>query len=339
MGVGSSPKNDGLFGRDKLYKLLVDTYKLPVTKVQVMEFLNEQKVHQMNRQVKNTGVVKPLVIKGGPMKYIQVDLMDFQKLSPNNNNVNFLMTAYDLYSKYLWVVLLKKKDDPHMIQSFQDLLDDMKIKPKTIQSDNGIEFKSDAVTNFLKDKGIKQVFSKPYHSESQGGIENKNRLIRSMLRKYFQLHKTKKWIDVIHQMVSAYNNTVHDVTGVTPISVIKKDKKIDEKLLLGAMKKKNYVENKDLQAGNFIRVKNIQKDTVGHKKNSNFSEKVYTITKVITPRNVLNDTYYLLDNQLTKYYYNDLLKVPRLRYPKEPLNEKRYIEPEDLLPVVEIEEI
>jgi len=49
------------------------------------------------------------VIVSGQNEQLDIDLMDMQSLHKKNNNVKFLLTAVDVFSRFAWVRPLKDK--------------------------------------------------------------------------------------------------------------------------------------------------------------------------------------------------------------------------------------
>ena len=73
-----------------------------------------------------------------------VYLVDMQLLSTFNKGIKYLLCAIDLFSKYAWVVLLKKKQISSVINAFQNVLDSSKRKPNKAWVDQGSEFHNNA---------------------------------------------------------------------------------------------------------------------------------------------------------------------------------------------------
>jgi transposase len=54
-------------------------------------------------------------------------------------------------------------------------------------------------------------------------IESVHRTIRDKLYKYFTYKNTYRYIDVLVDFVTGYNNTVHNATGMAPARISDKD--------------------------------------------------------------------------------------------------------------------
>ena len=69
-----------------------------------------------------------------------VELVDTQLISKCNKGIRYLLCAFDLFSKYVFVVPLKDKKGTTIVNTFQSILGNSKRKPKKIWVDQGSEF-------------------------------------------------------------------------------------------------------------------------------------------------------------------------------------------------------
>ena len=69
-----------------------------------------------------------------------VDLAGTQPLSKYNKGIKYLLCAIDLFSKYVWVVLLKYKRGITTLNAFQNIISEG-CKPNKIWVDQGGNFK------------------------------------------------------------------------------------------------------------------------------------------------------------------------------------------------------
>ena len=69
-----------------------------------------------------------------------VDLADMQLISKYNKGIRYLLCAIDLFTKYGFVIPLKDKKGTTIVNAFQSILDNSKIKPNKKWVDQGSEF-------------------------------------------------------------------------------------------------------------------------------------------------------------------------------------------------------
>ena len=81
----------------------------------------------------------------------QADLVDISSLARFNKGYKFLLTCIDVFSKFAWVVPLKKKTGESLVNGFQSILD-LGRSPEKLQTDKGTEFLNRNFQSFLKEK-------------------------------------------------------------------------------------------------------------------------------------------------------------------------------------------
>ena len=99
------------------------------------------------------------------------------------------------------------------------------------------------------------------------------RTIKSRLQKYFVQNKTKKWIDVIRNVVADYNATPHSAHGLPPQDVTAKNRNDVYKKLYPNIGLKTVCK---LQVGDRVR-KIIEKTLFEKGYQANWSEEIYVI--------------------------------------------------------------
>ena len=88
------------------------------------------------------------VVVGGPHQQWQADLVDVSNLKKDNDGITFLLTVIDVFSKWAWRIPLKNKLASSLVMPFRELLLD--IKPMTLQTDKGLEFRNLSFQALLK---------------------------------------------------------------------------------------------------------------------------------------------------------------------------------------------
>ena len=77
-----------------------------------------------------------------------------QLISKFNKGTRFLLCVIDIFSKYVWIVPLKDKQDITIFNAFQKILDNSTRKPNHIWVDKGGEFYNSYFKKWLKDNDI-----------------------------------------------------------------------------------------------------------------------------------------------------------------------------------------
>ena len=133
-----------------------------------------------------------------------------------NKGYKFLLTCIDVFSKFAWVVPLKNKSGETLVNGFQSILD-FGRSPEKLQTDKGTEFLNRNFQSFLKEKNIHFFTTNSEFKASV--IERFNRTLKTRMWKYFTAKNTRVYIDILPDIVHAYNNSYHRSIGQAPSSV------------------------------------------------------------------------------------------------------------------------
>ena len=88
-----------------------------------------------------------------------------------------------------------------------------------ILSDRGTHFKNQMIQHLLQKFQIKQLFSTPYHPQTNGLVERFNRTLCEALAKLTSEHK-KDWDLYVAPVLLAYRTTKHNTTKFTPFYLV-----------------------------------------------------------------------------------------------------------------------
>jgi hypothetical protein len=141
------------------------------------------------------------------------DLADMQAFAEYNNGVKYLLTVIDVFSKYGWIVPLKQKTGIAVAAAFETILMSGR-KPGKVWVDKGKEFYNKNVRKLFQLYSIE-------NDEKSSVIERWNRTMKDKMYKYFTANSTRKYIDVLGDMVARYNNARHSSIKMTPIEASK----------------------------------------------------------------------------------------------------------------------
>ena len=95
-------------GPTKLKEVVDREGKFKISKKDIVSFLEKQDTYTANRPVRRTFRRGHIVTRGIKDQY-DLDLIDMGRLSKYNNNVKFLLTAVDAFSRVAMVKPLKDK--------------------------------------------------------------------------------------------------------------------------------------------------------------------------------------------------------------------------------------
>ena len=171
--------NIGLgLGIVSFYKIVQDKY-IGIKRDDVEKFLKNQTVYQITREPRK-GINKP-IITTYPNERWAIDLIDMELYEKENNGYQQILTVIDYFTKYVWAEALKDRTSETIKNAMIKICNDSKTKPKTIQADNGPEFKGD-FSDWTKENKIDLIKTLSYSPTSNGLIENFNKQLRKMIR-------------------------------------------------------------------------------------------------------------------------------------------------------------
>ena len=207
------PKFPGSYsGAYKFYQEVKNIHP-KVTLKKVNEFLKSQDAYTLHKRTRKPKFRRTLVFK--PRDLWQIDLLDMQKYSKENDGYRYICVIIDCFSRYVWVKPLKNKTGKATVKALALLL--MNERPKLIQADQGTEFFNRDVKRMLEAFGPKLYHT--YTDKKAAIVERVQRTLRGRLGRLFTKRGNFKWIDKIDDIVTAYNNTHHSSIKMKPADV------------------------------------------------------------------------------------------------------------------------
>ena len=198
------------------------------------------------------------------------DLVDMQSFSKFNNGIKYLLMVIDVFSKYGWIVPLKSKTGVDVANALSKIFKER--RPMKMWTDEGKEF----YNKHVKALGV-QLYSTE-NKEKNCVVERWNRTMKEKMFKYFSANNTKKYINILDEMVNKYNNTKHSSIKMTPVEASNKKNKNRVWFTLNGKARTNPLKPK-FSLGDKMRIT---------KKKSNFekgytprwTEEVFTVSQI-----------------------------------------------------------
>lgn len=186
----------------------------------VKNYLIKQKVYTLHHPVQKK-FQRRKTITSGLNKQFQMDLVILDKYSRYNSGVKHLLMVIDVFSRYAFVKPLKTKTGKEVSIKLEEIF--ALRKPVAIQADDGGEFFNVHVKTLLDKHKIK-LFSVSSDTKS-ALVERFNRTFKNRMFRYFTKHNTYRYIDILQDLVNAYNKSKHRIIGMAPVSVTKENEK------------------------------------------------------------------------------------------------------------------
>jgi len=214
------------------------------------------------------------VIVGGIDQQWQADLADMQHLAKQNNQKKYLLCVIDVFSKYSWVVPIPNKTGKTLVNAFTSIIRKSKRKPLSLQTDKGSEFKNREFQQYLKKNKI-HFFTSENPETKASIVERFQRTLKTRMWKYFTHAKTRKYIDVIDQLVQNYNNSFHRSIQTSPALVTTSNEAEISEILYSKTKS----QKPKLKIGDRVRL-NKTKKTFEKGYLPNWTQELFVVTHV-----------------------------------------------------------
>lgn len=224
----------------------------------------------------------------------EADLAIFpEEYAKHNDGVKYLLVVIDCFSKFMFVEPLKRKTTEAIIDAFKKIFKRTGVKCYRLASDKGGEFASKKFRAFMKANDI--VFNTTNNPDTKASIvERSLRTIKGKIYKYLTYANSFRYIDVVDDIVKAYNNSYHRSIKMTPSQVNDENiVQVYRNIKESQLKRLKIVEKKKpkFKPGDYVRMSKSK--TIFEKGfMSNFTEEIFKVKSVATRTPVV---YYLED--------------------------------------------
>ena len=224
-----------------------------------------------------------------------------REFSKENDGYNYLLTVIDCFSKYAWAIPIKNKTPEEIIKSFDYIFKER--RPIKLQTDKGKEFKNKKFQSFLKEHNVIWFTT---DSEFKASIvERFNRTLKTKMWKYFTQFGTRKWIDIVDDLVYNYNNTYHTSIKMMPIEGSKKENETQVYKNLYTNEVKTNKVNK-FKVGDKVRISKY-KSVFEKGYLPNWTTELFTVSKVLKTSPVTYKIKDFNDDEVTGIFYEQEL--------------------------------
>lgn len=216
----SQQKTDETTLTKKLGELYENITAEPSYSSKIESFLRYNKNYATHTAIRKKTFPRRRVIARFPNEIWMADLIEYGKHTKHiNRGYVYILIIIDCFSKQVWGRPLKTKSGPETAQAFESILKDLDEFPVNLVTDSGREFFNYDCNKILQAYGINH-YSVPTKSKFKASVvERVIRTLKTRLERYFAKRKSKKWVDVIDQFISNYNNTPHKSHGFKPLDV------------------------------------------------------------------------------------------------------------------------
>ena len=184
----------------------------------VTKWLNKQWSYVLHKPARKRFPTRRYVTRGLNHQW-QMDLIDMQKYSRENAGYRYILLAIDIFSRQAYAEPVKSKRGFEIAQAIERIFLENDVNPLLLQTDRGLEFYNSSVDSMLKKYNV-ELFSvnsvyKASHAE---------RLIRTLKERLFRVftrQSSYRWLEILPDVIKAYNNSYHRGLKHVPSKVTK----------------------------------------------------------------------------------------------------------------------
>ena len=186
----------------------------------VIEFLKNQPAYTLHK-VTQKKFLRRRIIASKPGVIASADLADMTLLSRQNKGFKYILVFIDVFSRFAQAVPLKRKDGITVHNSLKKILNSGYFDNlKRLNTDEGKEFYNSKVHHLLSSKGI-VLYSVSSREIKAAIAERFIRTLKGKLFRYMTHNNTKKYVNILQDIINGYNHTQHRGLGgnLTPYQV------------------------------------------------------------------------------------------------------------------------
>ena len=271
----------------------------------VRKFLQGEDTYTLHRPVRRRFPRRRTFAKG-INDLFQADLVDVSNISQHNDGYRFILTCIDVFSKIAWAIPLKTKSATEVTAAFEKILADRRCN--MLQTDKGTEWLNSKFQSMLRDSGIK-FYTTENEDLKASIVERFNRTLKERMWRYFTYTNTRRFLDVLPDLIHAYRNSYHRSIKMTPADV---DKSVEDlvRRRLYPLKPKRKLKFK-FSVGDKVRI-SMQRMPFTKAYTGQWSEEIF----VITTRHPTHPVTYGIQDLASedikgKFYEDELQKITK----------------------------
>jgi len=172
----------------------------------VIEYLAKQDVYTLHKPRRIRFPRRKTYSKG----IVDLYQINVSNLSSFNDGMRYILTCIDVFSKQAWAVSIRTKSGRDVAEAFELILSERKCN--MVQSDKGTEFLNYSFQTMLKRHDIK-FYTSENEDLKAAVAERFNRTLKTKMFRYFTYKNTRRYVDILADLLHSYNNTTRKRNG------------------------------------------------------------------------------------------------------------------------------
>ena len=267
----------GLSTPNTLYKYVKEH---GITRPEVKEYLRGKDSYTLHKQTRR-GKRRRIVVDDIDEQW-ELDLSDLPSLVEENDGYRYILCCIDVLSKYAWVLSLKRKTGPVLLEALKKIIQESGRKPKCIRVDKGGEFVNKEMQEYCRNNGIQMSLAQ--NEVKAAIVERFQKTLKGYMWRFFTKNNTRRYVDKLQDFAYAYNHRVHRSIKHRPADVNASNVDEVRAILYPKRKKKTGGSMKPLKykygfaVGDAVRISKL-KGIFEKGYAQNWSEEIFTVMK------------------------------------------------------------
>ncbi|CAK1595080.1 unnamed protein product [Parnassius mnemosyne] len=209
----------GHLGSTRMYNRIQDQYYWKGMRSDIEDYVKKCKACQENKALRK--------INKAPMEITTTSTAPFQRVAldivgplPESGTakLRYILTLQDDLTKYSVAYPIRSTTAEETSDCLIHFISLFGI-PKSILTDQGTNFTSDLFKTTCQFLKIKQLWSSPYHPQTQGALERSHSTLKEYLKSFVNTNQNN-WPTYVYTAILTYNTTPHTTTKFTPYELV-----------------------------------------------------------------------------------------------------------------------
>jgi transposase InsO family protein len=200
---------------EKLYDVVKSEGKHRIGRYRIRKWLQDQEAYSLTRGARRRFGRTRVIVEGVDSQW-DADLMDMANITKDNDGIRYVLVMIDIFSRFLWCRPLKTKRGLELVQAFKSIFVKGR-KPVVLRTDRGSEFTNKDVQKYLKERDVRYFTA--YNETKANYAERVIKTLKHKIFRYILKNQSYRYKDVLQDLVTSYNRTVHRSLGATPESI------------------------------------------------------------------------------------------------------------------------
>lgn len=209
----------GHLGSNRMYNRIKERYFWRNMRSDIENYIKKCKLCQSNKALRK--------INKAPMQITSTSTRPFERISldivgplpeAGTQNLRYILTLQDDLTKFSIAYPIPNATAEDSCECLVHFISLFGI-PKSILTDQGTNFTAELFKRTCEFLKIKQIWSSPYHPQTQGALERSHSTLKEYLKSFVNENQTN-WHKFVYTAMLTYNSTIHTTTQFTPFELI-----------------------------------------------------------------------------------------------------------------------